>query len=575
MRGCEVKCKVCQRNSIRPEESESWPAVVHQSVPFPGSRGIRRGTGLARLIVAFLGLILLSLHAEAATYTVKAGGGGDYTTIQRCATAIAPGDTCTVYAGTYNEHVSLSAGGVGAYKTLQVNATDVVYVYDFTISSHNKIVGFYIQNPSSPNTNNCVTIANAATDIYVKNNKLYACGARAMITGPNSTATSSYVYLQNNTLSYGCSTSSAPNVCEGLSINFSHSLVENNDISHVGDGVDYDGSYNIFRNNTMHDTPASDCGSQSGNCHIDFIATESSYATQYNMYENNRELYNLGANGHGYLSQGDVCNGQCYNIIIRFNVGAHVGGGGILDDNANNKSVPGFSYVKSYNNTWVDYNNDSGNQLYGGTNGFTHNSTNGAEINDLFYYPESLANFNPYLVDVSSAPFTPSNNLAWCTGTPCNIHGHVYGSGNFTDDPGNIKADPKFVNYAGNNFQLSTGSPAIGAGTYLTTVASGDSGSGTSLIVNDASFFQDGYGILGVNADCIAVTAVTNHVCITAVNYQTNTLILASSITRTKGDPVWLYSDSTGRQVLFGNAPNIGAIFSSVSPPTNLTATPY
>ncbi len=135
-----------------------------------------------------------------------------------------------------------------------------------------------------------------------------------------------------------------------------------------------------------------------------------------------------------------------------------------------------------------------------------------------------------------------------------------------------------FVNYAGNNFQLSTGSPAIGAGMYLTTVASGDSGSGTSLVVNDASFFQDGYGLQGVNADCIAVTRVTNHICITAVNYQTNTLILASSITRSQGDPVWLYSDSTGRQVLFGNAPNIGATFDAGSrpaPPTNLTATPH
>ena len=109
-------------------------------------------------------------------------------------------------------------------------------------------------------------------------------------------------------------------------------------------------------------------------------------------------------------------------------------------------------------------------------------------------------------------------------------------------------------------------------------MASGDSGSGTSLIVNDAGFFQDGYGITGINSDCIAVTTVTNHVCITAVNYQTNTLTLASSITRSKGDPVWLYSDSTGRQVLFGNAPNIGATLDAGSrpaPPTNLTATPH
>jgi hypothetical protein len=552
--------------------------VVHPSVPIPGSRGIRRGSEVARLILAFVGLLLLSWHAEAATYTVKAGGGGDFTTVQACATAMASGDTCTVYAGTYNEHVSLSAGAVAAYKTLQVNGTDLVYVYDFTISSHNKIIGFYIQNPSSPSTNNCLTISNTATDIYVTNNNFYACGSRAMISGPNSTATSTYVYIQNNTLSYGCSTSRAPNVCAALNINFSHSLLGNNDISHVGDGVDYAGSYNIFRNNTMHDTPTSDCGTRSGNCHIDFIATEPTTPSQYNVYEGNTELNNVGANGHGYLSQADVCSNQCYNLIIRFNVGAHVGSWGVLDDNANNNSVPGFSYVKSYNNTWVDYNNYSGNQLYGVTNGFTHNSTNGAEINDLFYYPESLANFNPYATDASSAPFSASNNLAWCTGTPCSIHGHVYGSGNFTDDAGNIKADPLFVNYSGNDFRLAANSPALNSGTRLTAVSTTDSGSGTSLVVNDASFFQDGYGLQGVNADCIAVTTVTNYVCITAVNYQTNTLILAGSITRSRGEPVWLYSGSTGTRVLFGQAPNIGATFNAGSrpaPPTNLTATPH
>jgi hypothetical protein len=141
-------------------------------------------------------------------------------------------------------------------------------------------------------------------------------------------------------------------------------------------------------------------------------------------------------------------------------------------------------------------------------------------------------------------------------------------------DPGNLYADPLLASVATNDFHLQVGSPALNAGTYLTTVAAGDSGTGMALVVTDAGFFQDGMGISGVTADCIAVTSTTNHVCITAVNYQTNTLTLASSITRTAGDSVWLYSDSTGRQVLFGKAPNIGAFGSGSppAPPTNLTA---
>jgi hypothetical protein len=121
-----------------------------------------------------------------------------------------------------------------------------------------------------------------------------------------------------------------------------------------------------------------------------------------------------------------------------------------------------------------------------------------------------------------------------------------------------LVANPGFVNYSANNFSLSAGSPAIGAGTYLTAAASGDVGSGTSLLVNDAGFFQDGYGIPTVQADWIRVgPTVTAQ--IVSVNYDTNTLTLANSISRSPGDPVYLYKDSSGRQVLFGRPPDIGA----------------
>jgi parallel beta-helix repeat protein len=521
---------------------------------------------------------LLAASAHAATYTVKSGGGGNYSTVQACANAIGNGDTCLVYAGTYNEHVTLSAGGIGAYKTLQVNGTDLVYVYDFTINSHNKIIGFSIQNPSSPYGHDCVGIANGATDIYITNNNFYACGYHAMISGVASSATSSYVYIQGNTLSYPCTTSTIHDECPGMQINGDHILVENNDISHTSDGIYVNRSHNVIRKNTFHDNTTSDCvpGGLAGVCHIDFIQAEPSVATQYNLYEGNTILNNLGANAHVFIDQADVCAGQCFGLIIRFNVAAHIGESGSIDDNAGDSVDPGWSYLKSYNNTWVDIANYPPAQPYGATNSFTRNSTYSSEINDLFYYPQSMTSYNPYMADSSTiGTFTVKNNLAWCAGSPCNLHGSVYGSGLFTDVAGNRVADPQFVNYSGNDFHLQAGSPAIGAGTYLATVSGGDSGSGTSLVVNDASYFQDGYGITGVNGDCIAVTTVTNHVCVTAVNYQTNTLTLASSITRSAGDPVWLYSDSTGRIVLIGTAPNIGATFVSVpivAPPASLTA---
>jgi len=296
------------------------------------------------------------------------------------------------------------------------------------------------------------------------------------------------------------------------------------------------------------------------------------------LFESNTVFNMVGADMHALgLFQAEACSGQCFNAIVRFHLASHFGSGGIVDDNSFVNPPPqAWINVKSYNNSWIDGNNQT-TGIGNGTNGFSHGSTGGAEINDLFYYPESLADFNPYFTDTSTVgTFAVKNNLAYCTGILCNLRSKNYGIGAFTNDPRNLVVNPLFVDYANNDFALLTGSPALAAGTYLTTVANSDSGSGTSLVVNDAGFFQDGYSIPGVNADCIAVTTVANHLCITAVNYQTKTLALASSITRSVGDPVWLYSDSTGRTVLIGNAPNIGATFDPApppAPPTSLAAT--
>src|ERR1700721_2060035 len=89
-------------------------------------------------------IFLSAISAAAATtgtnYTVKAGGGGNYTTIQACASAMSAGDTCTVYAGTYNESPSIPAGTSGNYKTITVNGTDVVTAQESTIHSQPKFM---------------------------------------------------------------------------------------------------------------------------------------------------------------------------------------------------------------------------------------------------------------------------------------------------------------------------------------------------------------------------------------------------------------------------------------------------
>src|SRR4051794_9840981 len=122
-------------------------------------------------LFTFVSMLLLSLCAEAAAnYTVKQAGGGNFTTIQACVSPMAPGDTCTIYAGDYSNEgvINVSSGSAGAFKTLQVNGNDLVTAVGFNIGSYVKIIGgaalrptttgLHIQNPNSPHSGPCVQI---------------------------------------------------------------------------------------------------------------------------------------------------------------------------------------------------------------------------------------------------------------------------------------------------------------------------------------------------------------------------------------------------------------------------------
>lgn len=515
-------------------------------------------------------------------YTVKQNGTGNFTTIQACANAMSAGDTCTVYAGTYNENVTVPAGASGSYNTLNVNGSDVVNVSgEFTLNSHTKLVGncvepaalgtcgFSVSQPSQ--IGGCATATDGSTDFYITNNSFSQCGlgndVEISFQGTNGV---SFVYIQGNTFSYGCGTSSAPNNCVALGLAGSHILVEHNDFSHFGIVVEAYGQYEVIRNNTFHDIYESECGSASGNCHMDMIYAERSNTAasdlvQYHLWEGNTATTVVGVDGKGLWTAGDNPNGcgtSCFNVIGRYNVFSHFG-------SANAAQTSGFLNVKYYNNSWIDADNAAlGSPA--STSYRDATSSGGAEINNLFYYPEAVPqSWGWYAYSVADVTgFTAGANLAYCSSSPCGQQTQR-GSTSYlfaSDTPvivSNILAttDP-LANYSAGNFNLAAGSPALNAGTHLTTVAAGDSGSGTSLVVTDAGFFQDGLGLnaSGVQADCIAVTTVGNHICITAVNYATNTLTLASGVTRSPGDPTWLYSDSKGNVQLTGSAPNIGAL---------------
>jgi hypothetical protein len=59
--------------------------------------------------------------------------------------------------------------------------------------------------------------------------------------------------------------------------------------------------------------------------------------------------------------------------------------------------------------------------------------------------------------------------------------------------------------------------------------------------------------------DWIAIGTVGNAVQISSINYDTNTITLASPMIWTNDAPIWLYKNSSGVRVLYGTAPDIGA----------------
>lgn len=794
MRGCEVKCKVCQRNSIRPEESEAWPGVVHPIVPIPSSRGIRQGTGLARLIVAFVGLLLLLSHlayaifpwpvaastAETAAYvtwntdvagssqinygTTTAYGssttldatlvinhaqaitgltantlyhyqvvstdgsrntvsskdytfttlaaptgtvktvkptGGDYTSIQACANAASAGWTCEVYTGFSDTSIVTVAHGGNAGSPVTFVAHDAVLVPGFGVAlsqSYVAIEGFEISPGAFSSYQSCsivhaIMLNSDANYITISSNYIHNVpnGMFIRLVGTKS----SHDQILNNMMAFANMANMNPpyshpcsSVWEGVETQGDYNLVDGNDGKEADTWFFMSGKNNVFRRNVFHDTYARDWGADPNIEHVDFYHTDAvTYNDQHDIHdvlENNQDYNRNDSNahflletdyqsqvvqqigtgngsnptftgtlgfanpdgtdtsmapfslavivgavpgtvsgiddgfehiintpGHTGISSGTInystgaisvtfssppgntvpvtayyslTSYSSHDFIVRYNlndaIGSGLGGG----------SYGGVSGVRCYNNT--AYHNGyagTGSQTDGAIWGWEtdqYSTPNWVTKNEI-YYDSWIYGYGPpwggYAGIILSPPeqapgyflaFTPA-----CDPSP----GCAYTSSTTTAPGAIVSRDPLFANVSAYDFSLQSGSPARNAGTYLTTVASSDSGSGTSLIVNDAGFFQDSYGIPGVNADCIAVTTATNQVCITAVNYQTNTLTLASSTPRSAGDPVWLYSDSTGRQVLFGQAPNIGATFDPGSPPppppppappTNLTAAP-
>lgn len=508
------------------------------------------------MLLALSTFFLSGLRTDAATRSVKPGGGGDYTTIQACANAAEAGDTCLVYAGTYNETPELkNSGSSGRPITFAVNPGDCVTVTGFNLRSISYVV------LGTSNSQHCARSDYSfsgfeitggqitwtrISNVIVQNNYVHNTSG-ICLRGPatNSSGASSYVYVLNNIITV-CG-SVGEGLQGGMQIEGDHWLIEGNTISHVEDGIYLYGAYMVVRNNTFGPLLPADYTTQHPDAIESTCTVGKDYPLQHMLYENNTTVNWGGADAHGFLLRDTQNCGQTSNVI-RFSQFINLGSYWIANES---NSTSELIYNNSVENTQTSFSKKELSDLV-----FTKGDTGANVINNVIvngWRPDE-SDYCVY-VDVSStAGFVEHHNLCFLPGWNGPWQ-RPFGDYNYSGTD-IFNKDPQLAD-AGRDLHLKPKSPAIGKGGPLTT-AVGAGANSTSLAVANAGFFSDGYGIWGVQGDWIRIGASTK-VQITSVNYSTNVLTLAGPVSWSNGAPIYLYKTSDGHVVLNGANPDIGA----------------
>ena len=506
-------------------------------------------------VLSSLLLFGFGLRAEAAVYAVKAGGGGNYTTIQACSNSAVAGDTCDVYAGSYGGWTQSANGSAGNPITFQAHSGDIVTLTSgVTLSSRSyiRITGFMFSLSGTAVNGNGSTAHNTV------DHNTGTVGTLFRINDSQGSNGSDNVISNNSVVASGAGN----NV--GVYLYGDRNLIDANDLKGFdGDCMDLGGTNVVVRNNRCHDLD----GSTSGQ-HIDFVQVTgdgTAPTLSFSLIEGNTEQNCLNDGGNCHFIIVRTCSGvgSCSliadTIITRFNYAQNMNGSGIgmggVGDNAPNAHV---------------YNNTIATEAKAGENGDCgsfQNAANGVALNNICYNTTG-GPWAPFAWFTSSSGDRGNGNLSYTSGYSGSWNSPYSSEATYATLR---NKNPLFANYPADP-SLQAGSPAINAGVALTAVSSSDSGSGTSLVVNDARFFQPGWA--GTQGDWVRVAASATAQ-IASINYSTNTLTLTSAITRSAGSPVYLYKNSAGVVVLPGSLPTIGAVpaagsVGTPSAPTNL-----
>lgn len=485
--------------------------------------------------------------AQAATWYVSAAASGtpDGMTLATAWTSLSavnqaelsPGDVVLVASGTYDGLFTITVGGTSAASRITYRGIDtggglpVVAAIEGGSINYVAILGFQFTQPASSYQNTPAIQLKGATGWLIQDNSFY------QTYGP---PIDLHYHTPNNYNVIRCNTFNdvgyfPPTYTVGNDLVFVHgnnNLVEYNTFRLGWHRVYIYGSNNIVRNNL--DSGTNDLlFTQSAELglfpeHIDDVHGDyssggmSAQPPAYVFMDRNWWSDNAGVDGHNFLFQDVSANGVAggsgllTNFVMRQNVCIRTGSYFMCD-------FQGTNFVRTYNNT-VAYGLAQLTSRFELTIGFdtTYPSTNIVVQNNSFFETHCDVT-QPIMSNAGTTNFVADYNAVYAGGML------QYGSHNLT-------INPLFNDTANDDYTLQPSSQLVGAASPIST-ANGAGNSSTTLVVNDATGFCDGFGI--ADGDLIIVGS-NSPVQISAVNFGTNTITLASPISWNNGDSVFV-----------------------------------
>jgi hypothetical protein len=544
-----------------------------------------------KAILFVLFIFVISSSAIATTYYV-AGNGNDsntgvlsapWKTVQKAAATAVAGDTVYVRGGTYQGNLfPKNSGTVGGYITFAVYSGESVTlthnpaqeenVVNLRGKSYIVIDGFTLDGNW---TGSWVEGYKGGDYNIIRNNTMKNCNRTR--SGIFVTVGTHWKILNNN-MSHGQPNATDSQGTDAITLHSGDHLVEGNTIVNAEHATVLAGGSNIVvRNNYLSNqyNQVANSGSVTGDKKI--------------LWENNVLVGSTNTPRDLGQAQGIQLNSQ--QTIIRRNVVYGTFSAGIsLECYLTDGEAQDVHGNRVYNNVLFG-NHDSGirvSRYQAGAvmsdNVFKNNVLRKNELSHVstnyqqFYFMDSASGQSNFNYAVNSSIFANNDFSAAVSNTnvigatsalgPDVVHVLLWWQTNYPSKfTNNLETDPLFVNESGYDFHLQSNSPLINAGADLTNTVG--SGSGTQVVVDDAKYFSDGFGV--VDSDWIKIENQIP-VQIISIDYSTNTIVLASSVTWNNGDGVNLYKDSSGNVVLVGNNPDIGAFEYDVrlAPPRNL-----